>query len=192
MDLRLTIILSVWIHILGLAMLRYAPPITLPEEKPPLMVEVEIDASIMEEFKKADINKAGDDSEKRRAGTIPEKLAPPAPEDEETLSLESKEPKYLSYLYQIKSKIRRAWTVPAQVQQSEKGGKLLTIFTLDNQGRLLNVLLAASSGQAHLDKAAIEAVQRAAPFDPFPDHIKLKRLNIKAFFDYRIEYVGVK
>lgn len=187
MDLRLTIILSVWIHILGLALLRYAPPITLPEEKPPLLVEVEIAASIMEEFKKA-----GDDSEKSGTGTIPEKLAPPAPKDEETLSLESREPKYLSYLYQIKSKIRLVWRVPAQVEQSEKGGKLLTIFTLDNEGRLLKVILAQSSGQAHLDKAAMEAVKRAAPFDPFPDHIKLKRLNIKAFFDYRIEYVGVK
>ncbi|MFH1139836.1 MAG: hypothetical protein V1816_27475 [Pseudomonadota bacterium] len=40
----------------------------------------------------------------------------------------------------------------------------------------------------------MEAVRGAAPYPPFPKHIALPHLNIRAHFDYRIRirYVNVK
>jgi TonB family protein len=49
------------------------------------------------------------------------------------------------------------------------------------------IRVAESSGHQILDAEATRAVRSAAPFPPFPNHVTVARLNIKASFDYRIK-----
>ena len=110
---------------------------------------------------------------------------------EETISLESRVPKYLSYLGRVKAGINVHWIFPPSARQNRESGRISVIFTVNRQGQLINIEVLESTGRPILDHAAMEAIRGAAPFDPFPDHINLERLNIRAHFDYRIRYVGV-
>jgi protein TonB len=191
-------IVSLWIHIIGLATLRYVPP--LPTDQTPLPLTLEIEFPLAEEELPPAPDKPAPAEEKQaepRPAPVPSLPTPqtetPAPEpEEETISLESKAPTYISYLSQVKGKIKRYWIFPPTAREKRQAGKLTTVFTLDHHGKLLGIFIEKSSGRPLLDQAALEAVRGAAPFPAFPEHIHLKRLNIRAHFDYRIRYIGVR
>ncbi|MBW2623151.1 MAG: energy transducer TonB, partial [Deltaproteobacteria bacterium] len=92
----------------------------------------------------------------------------------------------------VKNQITNSWVLKNGDGAAGRDGRLLVVFTLGSDGQLLRVDLDTASGQASLDQAAMTAVRRAAPYPPFPDHIKLKRLNIRAVFDYRFKYIGIE
>jgi TonB family protein len=106
--------------------------------------------------------------------------------------IESTAPKYLSYLAQVKAGVRNHWIFPPQAREKRATGRLTAVFTIDKTGKLLRIVVEESSGFPILDHAAMEAVRGASPFPPFPDHITLERLNIRAMFDYRIKYINVQ
>ena len=116
---------------------------------------------------------------------------PGLPPEEDIISLESREPEYIDYLGKIKAMVKNHWIFPPEARQRRESGRLTAVFTVDNQGELLRIVVEESSGYSILDHAALEGVRGAAPFPPFPDHITLPRLNIRAHFDYRIKYVSV-
>ena len=111
---------------------------------------------------------------------------------EDTISLESQAPRYVSYLGQVKARIKRYWIFPPAARERHEAGQLTALFTLDRRGKLLGLSVEKSSGHERLDQAALEAVRGAAPYPGFPQHINLERLNIRARFDYRIRFVGVR
>ncbi|MBW2086850.1 MAG: energy transducer TonB [Deltaproteobacteria bacterium] len=193
LDLGLALVISAWVHILGFALLQYVPPLPASMSSPPLVMEVEIDVAslkkpVLEELKKTADRVLTDKASKTSVKAVLDADS----ENEDTISLESKAPEYLSYMHQIKNRIKNHWIYPAGAQKNIAGGRLMAVFTLSSDGRLLRVVLDSSSGHAVLDEAALEALHRAAPYPGFPDHIKLKRLNIRAVFDYRFQYIGVK
>lgn len=57
---------------------------------------------------------------------------------------------------------------------------------IDRQGELIQVALTRPSGSTAADQAALEAVRRAAPFQPFPAAISHDRLRINLTFNYNI------
>ncbi|MBW1709746.1 MAG: energy transducer TonB [Deltaproteobacteria bacterium] len=193
LDLSLALIISVWIHILGFAFLRYVPPLPDAMSHPPPPMEVEIDVAVLEKVSPEELKKI---AEKAQAEGEFEKAADSASQnglqEDDTISLESKAPEYLSYMHQIKVLVKNNWFFPANALKKSLSGRLVAVFTLNREGRLLRVVLDTSSGHDILDQAAMDALRRAAPYPGFPDHIKLKRLNIKAVFDYRFKYVGVQ
>ena len=79
------------------------------------------------------------------------------------------------------------WQYPPQARRMLMEGRLMLVFHLDKQGRLKGIDIERSSGHGLLDEEAIRAVSEASPFPPFPSHIDVKRLNIKAAFDYRLK-----
>ncbi|MCC6007311.1 MAG: energy transducer TonB, partial [Rhodobacteraceae bacterium] len=68
---------------------------------------------------------------------------------------------------QIRARVERARRHPGT-----GSGTAVVAFTLSREGALLAVQVAQSSGHAALDRAALEAVRRAAPFPPAPDGIR--------------------
>jgi len=188
-NLGLALVISAWIHILGLALWHYQTPMPDLAVQPPLLVEVEVESETLLSPLKRELDSPSEANAqvKDRTG-----VSADAPTLEDTISLESKAPQYLSYLHQIKTRIRDHWTFPAEAREKRQGGMLTAVFTLNNSGQLVNVNIVSPSGHASLDQAAIEAIRLAAPYPTFPDHIKLKFLNIRAEFDYRFQYMQVQ
>jgi len=193
LDLGLALIVSAWIHILGFTFLRYLPPLPSAIRTPPQVMEVEIDVSALETISEEELKKIAEpDRYKDPTKTSKDSISQDESSEDDTISLESKAPEYLSYMHQIKNRVRRHWVFPVEALKKNQSGRLVAVFTLRNDGKLLNVRLDSSSGYKLLDQAALKALREAGPYPGFPDHIKLKRLNIRAVFDYRFHYVDMK
>ena len=116
----------------------------------------------------------------------------PGVREEENVSLNTREFKYYSYFHHIKTQIEMAWNYPLEAQKNQWGGLLSVIFTVEKDGRVSRVILVSSSGHQVLDDAAIAAINFASPFNPIPESIGVKRLNISASFEYINSIFGVR
>ncbi|HTV71748.1 MAG TPA: TonB family protein [Rhizobiaceae bacterium] len=70
-----------------------------------------------------------------------------------------------NYKGKVRSKVVRA----SKRSRVRKTGEATVAFTVTANGGLSGVRLSRSSGSPEIDKAALSAVQRAAPFPPTPD-----------------------
>ena len=105
---------------------------------------------------------------------------------EATVSLDSTDSRYVSYLTKIKQKIEPLWHYPEQARAIGLQGKLALYFSIVEDGHLARLELISSSGHRLLDEQALQAVRRAAPYLPLPEKLQISRLNIHATFEYRI------
>ncbi|MBN2125887.1 MAG: energy transducer TonB [Deltaproteobacteria bacterium] len=105
---------------------------------------------------------------------------------EETISLETKDERYVSYTRLIKGRIMRHWRYPPAARENLIEGRLMLVFSLERSGDMVRARILHSSGYDILDQEALRAIGAASPFPAFPDHITAKRLHIKARFDYRL------
>ena len=125
-------------------------------------------------------------------GLNQEKYAPQNPQveekeeldDDEPISLNTKEAKYASYFGRIKQQIQRVWVYPSQGTKRTLSGELTLKFEISKDGNLLSLRLINSSGSNILDANAVKAVRGAAPYYPFPITITKKKLSILATFVY--------
>ena len=109
-------------------------------------------------------------------------------DDEESISLDTRETKYASYFARIKNQIELVWVYPSEAAQRGVSGKLTLRFKISKDGNLLGIRLIEGSRYEVLDLAAIKAIKEAAPFYPFPLTIKKKKLSILATFVYSPTY----
>ena len=105
-------------------------------------------------------------------------------DDDEPVSLDTKEEKYASYFARIKHQIERVWVYPVDAAQRGISGDLSLTFRISKDGNLMGVRLIDRSGFEILDLAALKAVKEAAPFYPFPNNIKRDKITILANFIY--------
>jgi TonB family protein len=112
---------------------------------------------------------------------------PPSQESQETISLDTTDKRYVDYARIIKERILAQWKYPKEARENLVEGKLLVLFSLNKQGNMTEIKVTESSGHDILDREAARAISSAAPFPPFPEHVTVSRLNIKASFDYRIK-----
>ena len=105
-------------------------------------------------------------------------------DDNEPVSLDTKEVKYASYFARIKHQIERVWIYPLPAAQKGISGDLSLTFRISKDGNLMGVRLVEQSGHEILDVAALKAVKEAAPFYPFPKNIQRDKLTILANFVY--------
>lgn len=108
-------------------------------------------------------------------------------EEGKTLSLDTSEFRYESYLTGIKRKIELVWRYPDVAARAGQQGRLELRFTIRKDGGLEGIRLIKSSGYPILDDEALSAVRLAAPFSPFPKGFNVERINIVATFEYIIE-----
>jgi protein TonB len=126
-------------------------------------------------------------------GDIPEpetaqvqKEQTPPDEESATISLETKDERYVSYTKLIKEKILKSWDYPREARRKKMEGKVFLTFTLERSGDLALVKIHKGSGYHVLDQEAKRAIFDSAPFPPFPERIPFKRLHIKAAFAYQL------
>jgi protein TonB len=105
-----------------------------------------------------------------------------------SISLNTREFKYISYFSHIKRKIELVWEYPRLAAMRNQEGSLLLKFIILKNGTLKGVYLLQSSGYRLLDNEALRAVKDAAPFNPIPDRLKTSHLNITATFNYSLGF----
>ena len=73
-----------------------------------------------------------------------------------------------NYPGKVAGKLRRSWRFPRSLRGKASRGEVLVSFTVAANGSASGVRVARSSGSSDLDRAAMDAVRRAAPFPPIP------------------------
>jgi TonB family protein len=110
----------------------------------------------------------------------------PPEKAEDTISLDTKDERYISYARIIKEELMRHWKYPHAAKENLIEGQVLVLFTLNRQGKLRDIKILNTSSYPVLDNETLRAIRTAAPFPPFPGSVMVKRLNIKAAFAYRL------
>ncbi len=105
---------------------------------------------------------------------------------EDTISLDTKDKRYSSYAGVIKNRLMSQWIYPKRAWENLVEGEVLALFSLDSNGHLNGVRILRHSSDYILDKEVMRAIRKAAPFPPFPDSLRVSRLNIRAKFAYRL------
>jgi len=114
----------------------------------------------------------------------------PTAEEDKNLSLETSEPRSISYLQGLKSKIYHKWGYPEAAAKEGQSGRLWARFIIKKDGTLEDAILIKSSGYPMLDDAALSAIRLAAPFYPFPTSFgSLEKITINASFEYIMEAI---
>ncbi len=109
-------------------------------------------------------------------------------DDDELVSLDTKEVKYAAYFIRIKHQLERVWIYPSDAMQRGISGDLSLKFRISKDGNLMGVHLVDKSGYEILDVAALKAVKEAAPFYPFPKNIQREKISILASFVYSPQF----
>ena len=107
------------------------------------------------------------------------------------VSLNSKDPIYVSYFTKIKQTIEQQWEYPEMALRYGLQGRLSLEFTIGASGHLEQLRMIRSSGSQLLDEEALRAIKAAAPFPPIPSWIKPVPLSISASMEYhdsRLDY----
>lgn len=119
-------------------------------------------------------------------GPLQDEKKNPSEEDQETISLDTDDQRYVSYARAIKERIAKQWRYPPAARSGLIEGKLKVLFSLTRTGDLSRIQVVEPSGSALLDQEATRAVRAASPYPSFPEHVTAGRLNIDAKFEYRL------
>ena len=93
-----------------------------------------------------------------------------------------KEPDFGPYMKELQRRIKMNWDPP----KGNESKRVVLLFSIARDGRLLNVSVHRSSGLPAADKAAIDAVKLTAPFRPLPPDFKGDSVDIQFTFDYNV------
>jgi protein TonB len=64
--------------------------------------------------------------------------------------------------------------------------------TINASGQLEDVVVRKSSGSRTLDQAALEILHRAAPFDPFPEAVRLDYDSLRFAYKWQFSRISVQ
>jgi TonB family protein len=176
--MRVSLILSLFVHVVAILALQEAFPLHWSVEELRTfrvdLIRPPVEDMDPEELSAPDISRTEQEPK------------PPPSLDQDTISLDTKDERYVSYAKLIKERIGFHWKYPPDALERLLEGKLMVVFSLARKGEVIQVKLMKNSGHEILDREAIRAIQASAPFPPFPGHVKVSRLNIRASFDYRL------
>lgn len=103
---------------------------------------------------------------------------------------DTRESRLAPYLDRWKRKIEKIGTLnfPLEARRRFNSRNPVVEVTINADGNLKAALIQQSSGDAAVDKAALNILKRAAPFDPFP--ASLKRDYDQLRFAYEWQFLG--
>ena len=111
---------------------------------------------------------------------------PPDQQAEDTISLDTKDKKYISYAKAVKNRLMQNWEYPKEAWENLIEGEVMVVFSLNRQGDLKDINILSPSNHKILDTETTRTIRSSAPFPPFPGSVTVKKLNIKASFSYRL------
>lgn len=93
-----------------------------------------------------------------------------------------KEPDFGPFMMELRRKIKRNWHPP----RGNESKKVILIFKVAKDGRLLQLNIKRSSGNPDADDAALQAVRMSAPFRQLPPEYQESSINIEFSFEYNV------
>ncbi len=93
-----------------------------------------------------------------------------------------REPDFGPYMRDLQRRIKMNWDPP----KGNESKRVVLLFKIAKDGRLLSCSVFKSSGLPNADKAALNAVQLTAPFRPLPPDFKGQSIDIQFTFDYNV------
>ena len=90
------------------------------------------------------------------------------------------------YLGKLQYLVVSAKKYPESARKQGQEGKVTVRFTVMKNGNVKNIQLVSKTNYRDLDREAIQAVKRAAPFSSFPDEIGKPFLNIVLPFKFQL------
>ena len=93
-----------------------------------------------------------------------------------------REPDFGPYMRELQRRIKMNWEPP----KGNESKRVVLLFRIGRDGRLLSNKVLKSSGLAVADNAAKAAVELTAPFKPLPPEYKGSSVDIQFTFDYNV------
>lgn len=93
-----------------------------------------------------------------------------------------REPDFGPYMRELQRRIKMNWDPP----KGNESKRVVLLFKIAKDGRLLSVRVFKSSGLPSADKAALNAVELTAPFRPLPAEYRNSSIDIQFTFDYNV------
>ena len=93
-----------------------------------------------------------------------------------------REPDFGPYMRDLQRRIKMNWDPP----KGNESKRVVLLFKIAKDGRLLSCSVFKSSGLPNADKAALNAVHLTAPFRPLPADFKGQSIDIQFTFDYNV------
>lgn len=93
-----------------------------------------------------------------------------------------REPDFGPYMRELQRRIKMNWDPP----KGNESKRVVLLFKIAKDGRLLACRVFKSSGLPNADKAALNAVELTAPFRPLPAGFRGKSIDIQFTFDYNV------
>lgn len=93
-----------------------------------------------------------------------------------------REPDFGPYMRELQRRIKMNWEPP----KGNESKRVVLLFKIAKDGKLLSVSVYKSSGLQNVDQAAINAVKVAAPFRALPPEYKGANIDIQFTFDYNV------
>ena len=93
-----------------------------------------------------------------------------------------REPDFGPYMRELQRRIKMNWDPP----KGNESKRVVLLFKIAKDGRLLSCSVYKSSGLKSADDAALNAVKLTAPFKPLPAEYKGASIDIQFTFDYNV------
>lgn len=93
-----------------------------------------------------------------------------------------REPDFGPYMRELQRRIKMNWDPP----KGNESKRVVLLFKIAKDGRLLSVRVFKSSGIPNADRAALNAVELTAPFRPLPAEFRGASIDIQFTFDYNV------
>ena len=91
-------------------------------------------------------------------------------------------PDFGPYMADLQRRIKMNWNPP----KGNESKRVVLLFKIARDGRLLSCSVYKSSGLASADNAAMQAVKLTAPFRPLPANFRGQSVDIQFTFDYNV------
>ena len=93
-----------------------------------------------------------------------------------------REPDFGPYMRELQRRIKMNWDPP----KGNESKRVVLLFKIAKDGRLLSSRVHKSSGLPSADQAALKAVELSAPFKPLPPDFRGQNIDIQFTFDYNV------
>lgn len=93
-----------------------------------------------------------------------------------------REPDFGPYMRELQRRIKMNWDPP----KGNESKRVVLLFKIAKDGRLLSLRVFKSSGLPNADRAALSAVELTAPFRPLPADFRGGSIDIQFTFDYNV------
>lgn len=93
-----------------------------------------------------------------------------------------REPDFGPYMRELQRRIKMNWDPP----KGNESKRVVLLFKIARDGRLLSARVFKSSGIPNSDRAALNAVELTAPFRPLPADFRGNSIDIQFTFDYNV------